>query len=370
MEKREFSNFMPLDNKVKKKLNILLIVLGVILLARILLPYFLEKYVNKVLQDIPGYTGYVEDIDVALYRGAYVIEGLHLDKVNSDISTPFLNFPKTDISIEWKALFKGRIVSEIIMHDPVVNYIYEDQKKDTPEKKPEVADWQEALMDLVPIEINHFQTINGKFSYIEFSEDPNIDLVMDHINLMATNLRNVERADGPLPSTVHATAVSFGGGTVRLEGRIDLMRRIPNLDMNFSLEKADVTALNETSLKFAGVDFARGTFELYAEAAIADGYLKGYIKPMFIDTELIGEEDQGFFEKVWEGFVGVFKFLFKNQGTDTLATRTPFEGDLNEIDTGVFKTILNIFKNAWFSAFSPEVDENIEYQEVQKAAKN
>lgn len=355
---------------MKKKRYILLAILGLLILGRILLPYFLERYVNNVLQDIPGYTGYVEDIDVALYRGAYVIEGLHLDKVNADVSTPFLNFPKADISIEWRALFKGKIVSEIILHDPVMNYIYEDQQKETPMEKPEVADWQQALMDLVPIEINHFQVINGKFSYAQFSEDPNIDLVMEHIYLIATNLRNVERTEGTLPSTVHATAVSFGGGSVLLNGRIDVMKKIPDLDMEFSLKNADVTALNETSLKFAGVDFASGTFELYAEAAIADGYIKGYIKPMFIDTTLLGEEDQGFFEKLWEGFVGVFKFLFKNQGTDTLATRAPFEGDLNEIDTGVLKTILNIFKNAWFSAFSPEVEENIDFSDAKEASED
>ncbi len=341
-----------------------------LIVARIMLPWYLEKYINGVLQDIPGYTGRVEDVDVALYRGAYVIEGMHLDKVNADVATPFLNFPKADISIEWRALLKGKIVSEIILSNPVVNYIYEDQKKDTPEGKPEVADWQRALMDIVPIEINHFQVINGKFSYVEFSEDPNIDLVMQHINLIATNLRNVENFENALPSTVHATAVSFGGGSVLLEGKIDIMKRIPDLDMEFSLQKADVRALNETSLKFAGVDFARGTFELYAEAAIADGYIKGYIKPMFIDTELIGKEDQGFFEKLWEGFVGVFKFLFKNQGTDTLATQTPFEGDLNEVDTGVFKTILNIFKNAWFSAFTADVEEEINYQDAKEASKD
>ena len=355
---------------MRKKRSIILLVIVLLVLFRLLLPYILERYVNGVLRDIPGYTGYVEDIDLALYRGAYVIEGLHLDKVNADISTPFLYFPKSDISIEWRALFKGKVVSEIILHEPVVNYIYEDQKKEVPGEKPEVADWQQALMDLVPIEINHFQTINGKFSYVKFSEDPDIDLVLENINLLATNLRNVEREEGPLPSSLHATAVSFGGGSVLLRGRIDVMKRIPDLDMEFSLKNADVTALNETSLKFVGVDFASGTFELYAEAAIADGYLKGYIKPMFINTKLIGEEDKGFFEKVWEGFVGVFKFLFKNQGTDTLATQTPFEGDLNEIDTGVYKTIINIFKNAWFSAFQPQVEENIDYKDALEAAEN
>ena len=91
---------------------------------------------------------------------------------------------------------------------------------------------------------------------------------------------------------------------------------------------------------------------------------------MFIKTTLLGEEDKGFFEKLWEGFVGVFKFLFKNQGTDTLATRAPIEGDLNNLDTGLFTTIVNIFKNAWIEAFSTNVDEDIDFGDALKKDKD
>lgn len=85
---------------------------------------------------------------------------------------------------------------------------------------------------------------------------------------------------------------------------------------------------------------------------------------MFINTKLLGEEDKGFFEKLWEGFVGVFKFLLKNHGTDTLATKAPLQGDLNNLDTELLSTILNIFKNGWIQAFTTDVDENIEYEDA------
>lgn len=354
---------------MKKKWKILLGIALLLIIARLLLPYLLEKYVNKTLNDIPGYAGGVEDIDVALYRGAYVIEGLWLDKENATLDAPLLNFPESDISIEWKSLFKGRIVSEIVLHSPEVNYIFEDQKKSTPQGKPDVGDWTNALTDLVPIKINHLEAHDGKLNFVQFSADPNINLVFKDINLYTTNLQNVRRTDTILPSTLHATATSFGEGAVTLDGRINVMKKIPDLDVEFALKKANVTALNEMSINAVGVDFASGTFELYSEMAIADGYLKGYLKPMFINTELIGEEDQGFFEKIWEGFVGVFKFLFKNQGTDTLATKAPLEGDLNDIDTGLLSTILNIFKNAWISAFTTDVDEDINYSKAVKESK-
>lgn len=353
----------------KKRVIILLVIL-LLVVARLLLPYFLKNYVIRTLNDIPGYVGHVEDIDIALYRGAYVINGLTLDKENAVLPVPLLDFPKSDISIEWRSLWKGKVVSEIILHDPKMNYISEDQARSAPEGDPDLDDWSEALTNLVPININHLQVHGGKINFVQFSETPKIDLVMTQINLQATNLRNVRHMGDHLPSTLSATAVSFGGGDVSLEGKIDVMKKIPDMDVEFSLKKADVTALNELSMKFAGVDFASGTFELYSEIAIADGFLKGYIKPMFINTKLIGEEDKGFFEKLWEGFVGVFKFLFKNQGTDTLATKAPLEGNLNEIDTGVLSTILNIFKNAWIQAFTTDVDEAIEYEDALHESEN
>lgn len=348
----------------RKRFIIPLVIIVLILVARLLLPHFLVKYVNKTLNDIPGHVGHVEDIDIALYRGAYVIHELVLDKENAESPEPLIYFPTSDISIEWSALFRGKVVSEIVLHQPEFNYIFEDQEKENPEGDAEIEDWTEALTDLVPIDINHLQVHGGKVSFVQLSSDPSIDLMLEQIQLRATNLRNVREAENRLPSSINATAVSFGGGDVSLHGRINAMKKIPDMDMAFSLEKADVTALNDMSLKFAGVDFSNGTFELYSEVAIADGYIEGYLKPMFINTELLGEEDQGFFEQLWEGFVGVFKFLFKNQGTDTLATRAPLEGDLNAVDTGVLSTILNIFKNAWIEAFTTDVDEDVQYEDA------
>ncbi|HER40198.1 MAG TPA: hypothetical protein ENO10_03165, partial [Salinimicrobium catena] len=57
------------------------------------------------------------------------------------------------------------------------------------------------------------------------------------------------------------------------------------------------------------------------------------------------------------------------QGTDTLATKVPLEGDLNNVDTGVFSTVLNIFKNAWIKAFTTDVDEDINYKEAVEESK-
>lgn len=354
----------------KKKRYTFPIVIVVLLLAfRIYLPTLVKNNINKILADIPGYYGQVEDVDIALIRGAYVVKGMYLNKVNAKTQVPFLNFPKNDISIEWKSLLKGRIVSEIIMTSPEVIYIFEDQIAETDGKTADVDDWTKALTEIVPIDINHFEVHDGKVAFVQLQADPNIDLNISKIELYADNLRNVKSEQRTLPSPFHATGVTFGDGNMTLKGNINLIKQIPDMDLEFALEGSNATALNDLTRHYAGIDFEKGEFELYSELAIADGYLKGYIKPLLTDTKLIGKED-GVLGVLWEGFISFFKFILKNQRTDTLATKIPIEGDLNNVNTGVWPTVINIFENAWIKAFKGEVDGDIDFKDAFQNAKD
>lgn len=85
---------MANSTKRTHKRRILYIVLGSLLVLfiafRIALPYILLRYVNRQLTLIEGYTGHIDDIDVALYRGAYTIKTIRLDKKSGKIPVPCL----------------------------------------------------------------------------------------------------------------------------------------------------------------------------------------------------------------------------------------------------------------------------------------
>ena len=140
-----------MQNKTKTRLNkkrykIPIIIITILVVVRLLLPFAVKKYVNGVLADIPGYYGQVSDIDLSLLRGAYVIDGLYLNKIDAGSEVPFIKLETTDISIEWKSLFKGRVVSEIILTRPQFIYVFEDQQKNEAED-PDFNDWTKALTD-------------------------------------------------------------------------------------------------------------------------------------------------------------------------------------------------------------------------------
>ncbi|GAL63639.1 DUF748 domain-containing protein [Algibacter lectus] len=352
----------------KKRYTIPVIIIGVLILFRILLPFMVKKYVNNVLADIPGYYGQVSDIDISLFRGAYVIHNLYLNKIDAGSEVPFIKLAETDISIEWRSLLKGRVVSEIIMTSPQFIYVFEDQQKDEA-ADPDIDDWTKALTDLVPIDINNLKIIDGKAAFVQLTADPNIDLNLNQIQLNATNLRNVERTERELPSEINATAMSIGEGRFTLNGKMDLVKQIPDMDVSFSLEDASVTALNDFTNYYAGIDFAEGSFNVFSEIAIADGFLTGYVKPLLKDSKLISAEQDSFLNTLWEGFVGFFKFVLKNKGNNTLATKVPLSGDLNQVKTKVWPSIYNVFKNGWIEAFKGVVDNDINFEDAEKASK-
>jgi hypothetical protein len=230
-----------------------------------------------------------------------------------------------------------------------------------------VDDWTKALTDIVPIDINHFEIHNGKLAFVELQADPNIDLQITSLEMTADNLRNVVSTTKTLPSPFKATGVSFGNGNLAIDGNINLIKEIPDMDLTLSLKSSDATALNDLTNHYVGIDFDKGKFELYSEIAIADGYLKGYIKPLLAHTKLIGKDDS-ILEVIWEGFVGFFKFVLKNQRTDTLALKIPIEGDLKDVKTSSWAAFVSIIQNGWIEGFKRETDNEISFRDAFKEA--
>ena len=354
---------MSLPPLLKNKFFKVLIVIGLILLiVRLALPSVVEKYVNKTLAELPGYQGKVEDIDIALIRGAYVIKELNLKKLEAQSYVPFVKIEKADISIEWRSLFRGRIVSEIELSSPELIYIAEDHREDI---KPEKDDWTEALTDLVPISINSLKVHDGKFAFVQIIPDPNIDLSVNDVYLEATNLQNVKESEIKLPSRILAEGKSIGNGALKVEGKMNMLKEIPDTDIAISLENADVTALNDILNHYANLQYVNGTFDFYSEVAISDGYMESYIKPLFQNTE-IESENENLLGKIKEGVADFFQTITKNDETQNVATKIPISGDLKNTEIGVWCGIINLFKNAWIKALENNIDGTIEFEDAQK----
>ena len=346
---------------MKKKYWIILVVVLVLIGLRLALEPIVEHYANASLQDIEGYSGSINDVDINLYRGAYQVAGLRLDKVNGQDQVPFFAIDTLDLSIEWSALWDGALVGEVILSHPTLNFVTSQDDADTTENQTgEEVNWQEQLEDFMPLTLNRFEVRHGDVTYRDRSMEPAVDATMRQLNLVATNLSNVNDTSY-LPASLKAQAITIGDGEVDLAMRMDFLPEIPNLRADFKINHVDLTQLNDFIKAYANFDVQEGSFTLVSELTIDSGRIDGYVKPFFENLDVFDFqkdviEDKGFFGKLWEALVGVGAEVLENQKRDEVATKVPLQGDLNSPSPDVSATVFNVLRNAFVDAIEKEFD--------------
>ncbi len=345
---------------MNKKIIIILAIAVFIGVVRIFLPHLIKNYVNKTLQEMEGYTGSVDDIDLRIFRGAYLIKDLKIFKEEGQIPVPFVEIERIDLSVHWKALLHGSIAGEVILVKPNVNFAVSDSKESQDGSE---ADWLKTLDELIPIKINQFQIMDGKISFKDFSTNPEVDVFLDSLQLMATNISNVRDKSNPLPSTLKADAISLGNGDLNIDVKMNLLKKMPDFDLDLSFENVDLTALNNFVRAYAKADVEKGTFNFYTEMAAVNGALNGYVKPVIQDLQILdwNKEEGPFLQKVWESVLEFVTDIFTNKDKDQIATKTSVTGDLNNLDVGIWQAVWNIFKNAFVEALSKKVEGTIDF---------
>lgn len=351
--------------KLKKRYIIPLSIVLILVVIRIALPYIVKDYVNKTLADMPGYTGHVADVDLHIYRGAYQIKGLVLDKTEEDEQVPFMEINSIDLSVEWNALFKGAITGEIIVDRPQLNFVATADTTTT-EPTEEAEHWTETIQELMPLTINRFEIINGRINYLDYDTQPKVDIHLDSLQVLALNLTNTDDSAKALPSSVDIHARTIGGGILKGAMDINAMKEIPDFDLDIQLTQVDLTQLNDFIEAYGKFDVEQGTFSVFSEVKLLNGQLEGYVKPFLDDVKVLNwekdKEEGGFFRAAWEAIVGVVKEVGENQDRDQVATQVPITGNVNEPDTDVWKTITNTLKHAFIEAFNKGIEGSVDAQ--------
>ncbi len=351
--------------KIKKGLKWIMGIVGFLIVLHIILPFILVWYVNKTLDEIPGYKGSVGWIHVNLFRGAYQIHSLDLLVEGEKSYEPFFSSKTIDLSIEWSAMFDGEIVGEIIFNAPNLVFVPPplkgEDEKSAGGQTGENVDWTKPVKDLMPLQINRLEINNGSIHYKEPYSDPEIDVYIENLNALATNLSNTEAKTGDLPSRLDVTGISIGDGDLKLGGDLNIIKQIPDFDLDLSFEDVDLKALNNFSKAYANIDVEKGYLNFYGEFAGVDGDFEGYIKPIVKELKLVKfkEDIKKPLKLLWESVVGTLAEVFENQGEDQFATKVPLEGNYENITPEIWPTIGKVLENAFIDALKNKTDDTI-----------
>lgn len=350
---------------------ILLGIVVALVALHLALPVLVRDYLNDKLADMGDYRGHIDDVDLAWWRGAYRINELNIVKVDGKVPLPFVEAPRIDLSVSWKALwYEHAVVAEVVFEQPEVNFVDGGADKQA-SQTGQGTDWREQLTKLLPITLNEVRVIDGVVHFHNFTSTPPVDLRATEVNASIYNLTNVTN-EQKRAALFKGTANLLGHAPLESSASFDPLQDFEDFQFKLRVTDIDLTRLNDFSSAYGGFDFKAGSGDLVVEASADDGQLSGYIKPLLHNVEVfdwqqdVANDDKGLFRSIWEALVGVGETALKNQSKDQFATRVELNGSVHRQDISAFQAFLAILRNGFIEAFSahfentPEDGEQVE----------
>ncbi|HVL00608.1 MAG TPA: DUF748 domain-containing protein [Dongiaceae bacterium] len=343
---------------------LIVILIGV----RLALPYWVKDYVNDKLQQMDSYVGHVERIHIALWRGAYTINDIVIEKKSAQGNESFFSADQLQLAVQWRALFRGSVVGTARFNGAELNLIQSENKAER--QLGNENNWNKTLSDLFPFTFNEITVVDGIVRFRAPGISRKEALVVHSVDFSLRNLTNVFEADQIAYANFDLEGILLGDGTLNVDGKLDPYAEDPTFEVEAELQKVQLPELNPWLETYAGVNAKKGTFAIYTEFAAAKGKFKGYAKPIATDIDVTApkEDKDNIFRKAWAGLVELAAKIFRNQSKDQLATRIPISGDIDDPNPDVLRTILNILRNAFVSAFSSSLEHSVNLRDLEKEA--
>jgi hypothetical protein len=374
MRKKTDPNEQPVTHKRKRRrlwLKILLVLVVILIIFRLILPYIVLKYVNKELKNLSEYTGSVKDVDLHLYRGAYLIKDIVIKKIdkkgNETDTIPFFTSTAVDLSLEWSSLFKGAIAGKLYVYNPVLNFVSGKHKDE--DVKQDTSDFRQLIRNLMPLTVNRFEIKNGQIHFIDLGSDPKIDIAMTKIYVVASNLTNVINKKELLPATVSASADVYEG-TFSTNIRLDPLKKNPTFELKTDVRNINLVSLNEFLKAYGNFQVEKGLFSIYAEFAGKEGNFGGYVKPFLADVKVKKwKEKEDLKQRIWEFVVGASLKILSNPKTDDVATKVNINGKFSDPGINVWRAISFVLRNAFVQALRPSIENSININKLNDESK-
>ncbi|MBV9080782.1 MAG: YihY family inner membrane protein [Elusimicrobia bacterium] len=344
--------------------------------ARAALPLVLTRVLNRLLRKVSPYRGTLDDADIDLWKGRLVIRGLRLTAPAEKLAVPAATIGEISLKLDWKQLFRGAIVASADIDKPAVLIranAEPPKPKETaatpapPDRRPMVrpldpsvqdeSRWNRKVAKLPPIRIDHIGIHGGEVHVQGVPGQGGSDLRAENLNVRVENITNSINVAPSLAARLHADAHILGAGRFRLDGRAFPLADSPTFEVDVALRDVDLTELSDLSRARVATELRSGQLSLVAEAAAAEGRIRGYAKPLIEHLETARDGGDG---AVQGAVLRNIARLLRNAETGRIATRVDFEGDLKHPDVGVATALKTTLVNAFSKPLPATFEETAE----------
>ncbi|MFT2089450.1 DUF748 domain-containing protein [Paraglaciecola sp. 2405UD69-4] len=352
--------------KVFTKMPVLLFSLVLVIVgARVAAPYIVKDLINQQLEEVEGISGYVQDVDLALFRGAYQLNGLTL-YLQPNQDQPSVYAKTVDLSILWSGLFHGDIVAEVYIDQASFVFIDQANQENSIQEEATQADtWLTLINFASPISIDKVVVTDSKAELFNIDKISKNRTYLENVEGEILNITNSRAFSGNKVASFQLTADIMGIANANLAGSVNPDTALPTFDIDFSMQKLPVVSIDKFIDFYAPVDVEQGDIDAAIEISSLNGEVQGYVKAGIYDANVfsweqdINQDDDGLFTGIFEGLVDGLASIFESDAKNLIAINVPIEGTIDNTQISTFDAIRSLFHNAFVNEYEISVDESI-----------
>ncbi len=239
------------------------------------------------------------------------------------------------------------------VHLPQTAGVEKRRVRETSEKAGELSNEPSAQMRISDLEIR-----DSEFGYTDRTSRPPYRVFFSQISGTARRFSNQLREG---PSTVDLRGKFMGSGDTQVTGDFRPETKKANLDLRIAIENTSMPAMKDLFRSAGKFDIKQGEFSFYAEMRIQNGYVNGWVKPIFRDVEITDRQDKANKSVLHKAYVGTAKVLAKvleNPPKKQIATTTLVSGPIENPNASLLQIVTHIVGNAWIRAILPGFERN------------
>ena len=203
------------------------------------------------------------------------------------------------------------------------------------------------------LQVDTLHLAHAELGFKDLTAKPSYRLFVSGLDLKVENLSN--HADHGR-STFQARGAFMGNGTARIDGGSRLTAKPADFQMRMALDNARLADLNPFLNAHLGFDVAGGLFSMYSELTVKNERVEGYLKPLVRDLKIYDRaKDHGkpLGKRVKMHLLQFLAGLFKNHGTQEVATVVRISGSTRSPASSEWQVIRGLISNGLFKAVQP-----------------
>ncbi len=200
----------------------LVLVAALLLVASVLIEEPMRRAVEeRINETLDGYSVSVPDLDLRLIGLSVTINDMVV-RQDAHPEPAVATVPRLKADIHWRALLRGRLVSNWRIESPRLFINLEQLREERRDERTlDERGWREALEEIHPLKFNRIEIVDAQITYID--EELDHSLSLSRLNAVIENIRTVRTLEEKYPSPFVIETAVFEDGSVKVEGHADLL---------------------------------------------------------------------------------------------------------------------------------------------------